>query len=204
MIIQYDPRLAKPGPSRMQALLDFLPIIAFAATYWITGSFDTAIIVIMIAMAVQVALTWLLRRTVGRMLQVSAALVWVLGAITLWLDNELIFKWKPTILYWLFAAAFFGSRYIGEKPLVQRMLLSVSDEKICLDRTRWSQLNAMWAGFFIFAGVANIIVAYLFSEAVWVNFKLFGLLGLTMGFMVLQAFWISHHHVEETVESDRG
>jgi len=188
----------------MQTLLDFLPIIAFAATYWITGSFNTAVVVIIVAMAIQLGLTWLLTRTVNRMLLASALLVFVLGGISLWLQNELIFKWKPTILYWVFAIAFFGSQFIGNKPLVQRMLLSVSDEKICLDAARWSQLNMMWVGFFILAGIANIVVAYLFSEAVWVNFKLFGLLGLTFGFLVIQTFWISRHHVEETVESDQG
>jgi intracellular septation protein len=174
----------------MQAFLDFLPVVAFVVAYWLTD-FKTAILVIMIAMVIQVIATWLLTRTVNKLLLGSAGLVVGLGGISLLLDNDLIFKWKPTVLNWAFAAAFLGSRYIGEKTIVQRIMESVAKEDIVLKDNDWQQLNIMWIAYFIIAGTANIVVAYNFSEAFWVNFKLFGLLGLTFAFMFFQAFWLT-------------
>jgi intracellular septation protein len=174
----------------MQAFLDFLPVVAFVVAYWLTD-FKTAILVIMIAMVIQVIATWLLTRTVNKLLLGSAGLVVGLGGISLLLDNDLIFKWKPTVLNWVFAAAFLGSRYIGAKTIVQRIMESVAKEDIVLKDNDWQQLNIMWIAYFIIAGTANIVVAYNFSEAFWVNFKLFGLLGLTFAFMFFQAFWLT-------------
>ncbi len=174
----------------MQAFLDFLPVIAFFAAYWLTDM-KTAILVIMVVMSLQVLITWLVRRTVPRMLMVSAALVIVMGGGSVLLDNELIFKWKPTVLNWLFAAVFLGSQYIGDRPIVQRLLSAASKDEISLVPADWQRLNLMWVGFFVVSGIANIVVAYRFSEATWVNFKLFGLLGMTLVFVVLQAMWMS-------------
>ena len=94
----------------MQALLDFLPVIAFVTTYWVTGDMSTAIGVIMGAVTLQVAATWLIKRELSNMLIASAVLVVGLGGLSLFLDNPLFFKWKPTGLYWIFAIAFLGSR----------------------------------------------------------------------------------------------
>jgi len=174
----------------MQALFDFLPVVAFAVTYWVTKDMKVAIQVIMIAIAIQVALTWIIKREVSKMLLVSAALIFVLGGISLFLDNPIFFKWKPTGLYWLFAAALLGSHFIGDRPLVKRMLLSISAEDLSMPDKAWTKLNIAWTLFFVFAGAANIYVAYNFPEAIWVNFKLFGLLALTLFFMIGQALWM--------------
>ena len=184
----------------MQALLDFLPVIAFVTAYWITGDMSTAIIVIMGAIALQVLLTWIIKRELNRMLIISAVLVFVLGGVSLYLDNPLFFKWKPTGLYWIFAVVFLGSQFIGEQPFVKRMMTAVSTDEINLPDNIWRQLNLAWVGFFIFAGIANIYVAYNFDEAFWVNFKLFGLFGITFVFLVLQTLWLSRHMGDEDVE----
>lgn len=174
----------------MQAVIDFLPVVAFVVAYWLTD-FQTAIAVIMAAMVLQVAVTWLLTGSVSRMTLSSAALVLVLGGVSLLLKNDLVFKWKPTILNWAFAAVFLGSQFIGERTIVQRLLQSVAKEQITLAPRDWRTLNLMWVVFFLVSGAANIIVAYRFPEHVWVNFKLFGLLGLTVVFVLLQAAWLS-------------
>ncbi len=188
----------------MQALLDFLPVLAFAVTYWVTKDFSTAIIVIMAAMGIQVILTYAFTRKVHKMMLISAAMVIVLGGISLFLNNDLVFKWKPTVLNWAFALAFVGSQFIGEKTIIQRIMDSVAKGEITLTPAHWRTLNLMWAAFFLVSGTANIYVAYNFDEAVWVNFKLFGLLGLTFVFMILQAFWISARSEEDgaTATSD--
>jgi len=186
----------------MQALIDFLPVIAFVTTYWVTGDMSVAIMVIMGAMALQILATWLLKRELNRMLLASAGLVFVLGGISLYLDNPLFFKWKPTGLYWIFALAFLGSQFIGEHPFVKRMMLAVSKDEIQLPDKIWRKLNLAWVGFFIFAGTANIYVAYRYEEAVWVNFKLFGLFGITFVFLVLQTLWLSRY-ITEPDEADK-
>jgi intracellular septation protein len=187
----------------MQALLDFLPVVAFVIAYWLSD-FETAVLVIMIAMVLQVAITWLVRRTVSRMTLASAVLVVVLGAVSLLLRNDLIFKWKPTILNWAFAIVFLGSHFIGSRPIAQRLLESVMKEDVTLAPRDWRTLNLMWVAFFAVSGAANIYVAYNFPENVWVNFKLFGLLGLTLVFVLLQAAWLSRRDAGAASGTPRG
>jgi intracellular septation protein len=174
----------------MQALIDFLPVFAFAVAYWLSD-LQTAIVVIMVAMVLQVAVTWLTTRTVHRMTLISTALAIGTGMLSLLLKNALIFKWKPTILNWVFAAVFLGSQFIGNRPIVQRMLQSVAGSEIILGDRDWRNLNLMWVGFFLLSGAANLYVAYNFPESVWVNFKVFGLIGMTLLFVLLQAAWLS-------------
>ena len=177
----------------MQALLDFLPVIAFVTAYWVTGDMSVAIVVIMGAVTLQVLFTWLLKRELSRMLIASAAMVFVLGGISLLLDNPIFFKWKPTGLYWLFAVVFLGSHFIGEQTFAKRMMQAVAKDDFDLPEPVWAKLNLAWVGFFLVAGAANIYVAYNYEEATWVNFKLFGLFGLTFVFLVLQTLWLSRY-----------
>ncbi|MEC9375644.1 MAG: inner membrane-spanning protein YciB [Pseudomonadota bacterium] len=187
----------------MQAFIDFLPVLAFVLAYWITGEMKTAIIVIMLAVAIQIIITWASKREINRMLGLSALLVFILGGISLAFDNPIFFKWKPTGLYWLFALVLLGSHFIGKEPLVKKMLQSMSPDQINMPMKSWYQLNLMWVVFFAFAGFANIYVAYSFNEATWVNFKLFGLLGLTLIFLIGQAIWINKK-AESINDSDNG
>lgn len=186
----------------MQALLDFLPVIAFVIAYWLSD-FHTAVLVIMAAMVIQVAVTWIITRTVSRMTLASAVLVVVLGGISLLLKNDLIFKWKPTILNWAFAIVFLGSQFFGAKPVVQRLLQSVAKDEISLVDHDWRTLNLMWVAFFLLSGAANLYVAYNFPENVWVNFKLFGLLGLTVLFVLAQAAWLARRDNSAASDTNR-
>lgn len=183
----------------MQLFIDFLPIVAFVIAYWLTN-IKTAIAVIMVAMTLQVAITWMIKRTVNKMLLASTALVVVLGAISLAIDNDLVFKWKPTVLNWAFGLAFLVSRYVSDKPMVQRLLDSVANGEINLLPQDWQRLNLMWTVFFLVSGAANLFVAYNFSEGVWVNFKLFGLLGMTLVFVMLQALWLTRRNQAASTE----
>jgi len=170
----------------MQILIDFLPIIVFFATYKFAGMY-AATGAIMVAMALQIGFQWVRDRTVSKMLLTSGILVAVFGGITLLLRNPIFIQWKPTVVNWLFAAAFLGSRYIGEKTLTERMM----GEAVQLESVMWRQLNLMWIGNFSFLGAANLYVVYNFDEATWVNFKLFGMLGLTLVMVVIQVLWIA-------------
>jgi intracellular septation protein len=176
----------------MQALIDFLPLVAFAVAYWVTRDMHTAILVIMAAISMQVLVTWVVKRVVSSMLLASAVLVVVLGGISLLLNDPVIFKWKPTVLNWAFAAVFLGSRYIGDRPIAQRILESVAKDEFRLGQAEWRTLNLMWVAFFLISGAANIYVAYRFAEPVWVNFKLFGLTSMTLVFALIQGVWLGN------------
>jgi intracellular septation protein len=175
----------------MQLLFDFLPIIAFFAAYKLSDIY-VATGVLIAAVAVQSIVQWLRTRTVSTMQLVSAGLVLVFGGLTLLIHDATFIMWKPTIVNWLFAAAFLTSQLpvLGGQPLVQR-LMGASDAKLHLEQHEWTRLNLMWVAFFILMGIANLVVFKLYDEATWVNFKLFGMLGLTFAFILLQGFWIA-------------
>jgi intracellular septation protein len=170
----------------MQLLIDFFPIVVFfvvyklADMYWATAA-------IIVAMSLQIGIQWLRERKVNKMLLVSTALVAALGGVTLLLRNPLFMQWKPTVANWLFAAAFLGSEFIGKKNLTERVM----GHAVQLDRSMWRQLNMIWVANFAFLGAANLYVVYNFSEDAWVNFKLFGMLGLTLLTAIGQAIWIA-------------
>lgn len=170
----------------MQLLFDFFPIIVFFAVYRFYGIY-AATAALIVAMAAQIAYQWMRQRTVSKMLLVSGALVAVLGGITLAFRNPVFIQWKPTIVNWLFAGAFLGSQWIGDKTLTERVM----GHAVQLDAALWRQLNWMWVGNFFVLGAANIYVVYNFDESTWVNFKLFGMLGLSLLTAVGQAAWIS-------------
>lgn len=177
----------------MQLLVDFLPILIFFGAYIVTKDIFIAIVAIMIVAPVVLAGQWFMTRKINKMTAISTALVVVFGGVTLLLDNPVFFYWKPTVFYWALAVACIASHFIGEKTIVQRMIETASqgeDGAIELSKPQWRTLNLMWVAYATIAGVANIYVAYTFSEPTWVKFKLFGLLGLTLVFLIIQSVWI--------------
>ena len=187
----------------MPLLLDFLPIVLFFAAYFITYDFFTALVVIMIAAPIAFALQWFLTKTFNKISAGSTVLVIVLGGGALLLDNKMIFLWKPTVFYWLAAVAFLGSHFFGAKPFIQRLMDTASQtagSKLELAKEQWAKLNLAWVVFFMIAGGLNIYVAYNYSEATWVKFKLIGLMGLTFVFIIAQSIWLAKQMPEDTAE----
>jgi len=170
----------------MQFLIDLLPVIAFFVAYKMAGIY-VATGVLIVGVLLQTLVSWVRHRKVSGMLLASAVLVLVFGGLTLLIHDPVFIKWKPTIVNWLFAAAFLVTQYTRGPSIVQRML----GESVTLDDGSWKRLNLMWIGFFVFAGTLNILVAYRYDEATWVNFKLFGLMGLTLLFALAQGVWIA-------------
>ncbi|MGJ8515176.1 septation protein A [Carnimonas bestiolae] len=187
----------------MKLLLDFLPIVVFFIVYKMTGSLIIATAVLIPVTVLQVLFTWWRYRTVEKMQLVTLGLVIVLGGLTVLLHDGEFIKWKPTIVNWLFAAAFLLSPLVGRgdnkgKPVVQRMM----EKSVTLPGRVWMRLNLAWVLFFIVLGGVNIAVFTLYSENVWVNFKLFGMLGLTVVFILVQGVYIARH-AEQNTHSDR-
>ncbi len=170
----------------MQFVVDLLPVIAFFVAYKFAGIY-VATAVLIVGVLTQTAVSWIRFRKVSPMLLASAVLVLVFGGLTLYLHNATFIKWKPTIVNWLFAAAFLASQFGRGKSAIQRML----GENVALPAADWTRLNLAWVAFFSISGALNIYVAYHYPEATWVNFKLFGLMGLTLLFALVQGVWIA-------------
>lgn len=172
----------------MKFLFDFFPILLFFIAYKTHGIYAATGVAI-VASCLQVGYVWLRQRKVENMHLVTLALIVVLGGATLWLQDEAFIKWKPTVVNWLFAAAFLGSQFIGRRPLVERMMSNA----VTLPAVIWLRLNLAWTLFFIAMGGLNLYVVYHFDTDTWVNFKLFGMMGLTLAFILAQAFYLARH-----------
>ena len=144
----------------MKFLYDFFPILLFFIAYKL-GDIYIATGVAMAASVVQVGAYWIKHRKFENMHLITLALIMFLGSATLIFHDKSFFMWKPTIVNWLFAAAFLGSQFIGKKPLVERMMSHAIDAP----DTVWKRLNFSWVIFFILMGVANIYVANIYFQA---------------------------------------
>ena len=185
----------------MKMLFDFFPIILFFAAFKLSG--NDMIVATQVGIAatfVQVTLFWLKNRRFEKMHLITLALISVFGGITIYLDNPLYIQWKTTILEWVFALAFLGSHYIGKDNFVKRMM----GHAMTAPDSIWAKLNFAWVGFFTLMGFVNLYVIYNFSQEEWVNFKTFGMLGMTFVFMIAQGVILSRYVNTENVETDNS
>ena len=212
----------------MKILFVFFPIILFCSSFYqakfgseytFIGSLinperpehiNATIIatgIAIVASFIQVGYSWLKMHKIERMHIFSLALITVLGGITIVIGDPAYIQWKPTVLNWAFALGFFLSIFIGEKNLVERMMGGQLD----LPDYVWTRLNLSWVAFFLISGVANLYVAFYYDlEAqpavrmeTWVDFKLFGLMGLTIIFVILQAFYLARFIQEEEEDQEQ-
>ena len=198
----------------MKLLFELFPVILFFTAFKVAeGQPDAAIALaerfmgegltamtapVFIATVVAIAATflqvgWLLirGRKIEPMLWISLAVIVVFGSLTIYLRNEMFIKWKPTILYWIFGGILVYGNFAGRNFI--RMLLSKAE--IEMPGHAWGTLQNMWIGFFAAMGVVNLLVAYLCSTDTWVNFKLFGLMGLTLVFTIGIGVFMTKHAV---------
>ena len=217
----------------MKFLADFFPILLFFIAYKLYGIYAATAVAIA-ASLLQVGWHWLRTRKVETMHLVTLGILVVFGGLTIALQDRVFIMWKPSVVNWLFAAVFFGSQFIGEKPLIERMM----SHAIEVPSPIWQRLNHLWVLFFFAMGGANLYVANQFfvsesallgasglseidlercsslfsgellalcetaraQEETWVNFKLFGMMGLTIAFVFMQAFYLSRY-MEEPAEN---
>ena len=170
----------------MKILADLFPVILFFIAYQLFDIYIATQVAIAAA-AVQVVYNRLRYGKVETMHWVTLGLLVVFGGLTLALRDPTFIKWKPTVVNWLFAVAFLLSQLFMKRSLLRRMM----DHAVNMPDTAWLRLNTAWVAFFAAMGVLNLYIAYNFSEAVWVNFKLFGFLGLTLVFMLAQGFYLA-------------
>ena len=172
----------------MKLLFDFFPVLLFFVAFKLFGIY-VATAVAMATTFAQIGFVWLRKRRIDRMLWVSLAVITVFGGATLLLGNETFIKWKPTVLYWLFG----GSLTIAWLAFRKNLVRSMMEHQVSLPDEVWARLQASWIGFFVMMGALNLYVAYNYSTDAWVNFKLFGGLGLMLVFVLLQALMLARH-----------
>ena len=176
----------------MKLLFDLFPIILFFAAYKLADIYVATGVAIAATFA-QIGWVWFRKKKVEPMLWVSLGVIVVFGGATLIFQNETFIKWKPTVLYWLFAAVLAGAQLGLRKNLIRVMM----GAQIQLPDAVWPRLLWSWVGFFAVMGVLNLWVAYNFDTDTWVNFKLFGGMGLMLAFVIAQALYLSRHMKEE-------
>ena len=199
-------------------LFDLLPVIVFFVAYKLgdanaeatralltslglpqpTGAVDKpgiylATLVAIVASVGQIVWVKLSGRKTDTMMWVSLGIIVVFGGATLALHNENFIKWKPTVLYWVFSVIVFGAALMGKN-----VIRGLMEKQMELPDAAWSRLNLSWGSFFAFMGVANLAVAFNFSTDAWVNFKLFGSLGLMLVFIVWQSLMLNKYLDKET------
>jgi intracellular septation protein len=152
-----------------------------------------ATVVVIAATVAQIAWVHFRHGKVDKMLWISLGLVVVFGGLTLAFQNEAFIKWKPTILYWVFAGSMAFSALVLKKNPIKAML----GEQMTLPEPVWDKVNLSWIGFFLVMGALNLIVAFNFPTDTWVNFKLFGGMGLMLLFVIGQGMLLSKYVEEE-------
>jgi intracellular septation protein len=177
-------------------LFDFFPVILFFVAFKVADIF-VATGVAIAATIVQIAWVLLRRRKVTNMQWASLGIIVVFGGATLILRDETFIKWKPTVLYWLA-----GLSFLGALAFKTNFVKAVMGEGIELPEPIWTKLAVAWGVFFLFKGALNLWVAYNFSTEAWVNFKLFGGMGLMLAFVVAQAVWLSKYVQDEPAKAD--
>lgn len=176
----------------MKFLFDFFPILLFFAAYKLFGIY-TATATAIVATFGQIGWVWIRHRKVDTMLWVSLAIITLFGGATLFLHDETFIKWKPTVLYWLFATVLAVSAVFFRKNLIRAMM----EKQISAPDAVWGKLNLSWVLFFLAMGGINLYIAFYYSTDTWVNFKLFGSMGLMFVFVILQGLVLAKYIEEE-------
>jgi intracellular septation protein len=145
--------------------------------------------VAIVASLAQIAWLLLRRRKVDGMLWVSLAIIVVFGGATIYFRDDTFIKWKPTILYWCFGAALLFSQLFMKKNLIRVMM----EKQVTLPEPLWPRLNLAWILFFAAMGVLNLYVAFNYALDTWVNFKMFGSMGLMFVFIIAQSLFLSKY-----------
>ncbi len=180
----------------MKLLFDLFPVILFFAAYKFFGIFAATATAIAATVMQVVWVKWR-HGKVDIMLWVSFGIIIVFGGATLLLHDETFIKWKPTILYWVFATTLLCSNLFFKKNLMRALM----QEKLTLPARVWNHVNLGWSLFFATLGVVNLYVAFNYPTDTWVNFKLFGATGLMLVFVVLQAMALAKY-IDEDKENN--
>ncbi|WP_236171024.1 septation protein A [Pseudomonas pseudonitroreducens] len=196
----------------MKQFIDFIPLILFFIVYKLdprnvefagqsfsVGGIYSATAVLIATSVVVYGALLIKQRKLDKGQWVTLAACLVFGGMTLAFHSETFLKWKAPVVNWLFALAFAGSHFIGDRPLIQRIM----GHAVNLTDSLWAKLNIAWVLFFLICGCVQLFVAFTF-QSIWVDFKVFGSLGMTLLFLIGQGVFLARHmHDEPTGEKPK-
>ncbi|RJG13845.1 septation protein A [Pseudomonas cavernicola] len=185
----------------VKQFIDFIPLILFFIVYklepravelagntYMLGGIFSATAMLIVSSVVVYGIFFLLQRKLEKSQWLTLIACLVFGSLTLAFHSETFLKWKAPVVSWLFALGFAGSHFIGEQPLIQRIM----GHAMSLPQPIWTRLNIAWIAFFLVSGAANLFVAFTF-QSIWVDFKVFGSLGMTLLFLIGQGLFLARH-----------
>jgi len=185
----------------VKQFIDFIPLLLFFIVYkidpravdilghsFMVGGIFSATAMLIISSLVVYGILFITQRKLEKSQWLTLIACLVFGSLTLAFHSEAVLKWKAPVVNWLFALAFAGSHFIGDRPLIQRIM----GHALTLPQPIWTRLNIAWVFFFLFCGTANLYVAFTYQDF-WVDFKVFGSLGMTLLFLVGQGIFLARH-----------
>ena len=176
----------------MKQLFEFFPLIVFFVVYYKSDKdLYLSITAVIIATLISLVALYIKERKISTMMLVSTVILIVFGGLSIFLKNDIFFKMKPTIINALFAIILIGSTFLN-KPVLKLLLNS----SMKLTDQGWSLMNKLWSGFFIFLALLNEIVWRTQTTDVWVNFKVFGIMGITIVFTIIQIPLLKRHFID--------
>lgn len=187
----------------MKLLYDFFPLLLFFVAFSLYDIY-VATAAAMVATLVQVIWHWYRTRRFEKLHLITLGVLFVFGGMTLLFKDDTFIRWKPTVVYAILAALIFASQFAGDRTLIERLLSG----QIALPPRIWSRLNVSWGCFFVLLGALNLYVAFYYGLdqdaqarlALWAKFKVFGLTGLTLAFVIGQAFVMARYADKPTAE----
>jgi intracellular septation protein len=185
----------------VKQFIDFIPLLLFFIVYkiepraidilghsYMVGGIFSATAMLIISSIVVYGILFITQRKLEKSQWLTLIACLVFGSLTLAFHSEAVLKWKAPVVNWVFALAFAGSHFIGDRPLIQRIM----GHALTLPQAIWTKLNIAWIIFFLFCGAANLYVAFTFQDF-WVDFKVFGSLGMTLLFLLGQGIYLARH-----------
>lgn len=172
----------------VKLVCEFLFLAIFFAVFKVYGIYP-AIASAIALYGAQLGFMYFKNKRVEKMQLVTFLSVLILGGASLLFQNELFFKWKPSVVYWALAVAIIVAQFIRHKPSIEALLA----QSLQLPARIWYRLDYVWASFFVILGFMNLFVAYQYSTDIWVYFKLFGTIGAFVVFIVFQMVWLSRY-----------
>jgi len=174
----------------MQAVLDFFSVLLFFIAFKFYGMY-VATTVGIIASGLQTIIYRILKKEWDKKQIITFCVFTVFGGLTLYFHNPIFVKWKPTIVFWLFAIIILFSQFFMQKPIMQRLLEPAIEKQHTLTQHLWKRINIAWTLFFILLGSINLYIAYHYNNDTWVNFKFYGILSAVFIFSVLQSIYLA-------------
>lgn len=183
----------------MQLFYEIFPVFLFFVAFKFYGIYAATVVGIVTTL-LQVLFTRCWQKAWDKKQLITLGVFLFFGGMTLYFHNPIFIKWKPTVIFWIFSLLILGSQLFTQKPLMQRLLGNMLQDKAIVPVRVWKRINLIWGLFFILLGSVNLYVAYNFSNDVWVNFKFYGVTSALFLLSTFQAVYLMRYMTEDLVK----